>query len=182
MALFNTRFCDYVFFTFLCSLSFFDAAVHNAPYCNMAIYSNPHRRRYADATNYPDLFRKVYWGAFTLETSLDGKVVSPEADIVANRNYFVEHFNIKNVRKPLKAERIMLRNGMDRTTNCQTDHEELYVDQEGAKIQVFSHHPNNGTPGGTWTMIPPMYCPSQQTWMGRVETHDIRDQRKVCGM
>jgi len=136
--------------------------------------------KYADTTEYPKLFHKTYWGRFDVIS--DEEYPAPEDGIIGNRNLFVKTYNIASVRQEgLRMEKNLLLNNRDKGTNCTADHIELYVDKDKNKMQVFSHHPNNGEPCGSWNEIPPMYSSNQKTWMRWVTNKDIAEQRKAVG-
>ena len=89
------------------------------------------------ATKYPSLFNN-YWGAFTLPRNADA--ITPE--IIANRNQFVEEFNI--VRQATWQILQAFAN------SARHDHPEAYRTAAAGVILVCSNY--SGLPDARWGM------------------------------
>jgi hypothetical protein len=86
--------------------------------------------RYYEKTNYPQLFKKTYWGTFNADTD-----PNYSSKIVANRNLFVENYKIISVLEP--KDRDVVRNSCDLF-----DHDEYYKTRDGKVVLLTSPYPN----------------------------------------
>jgi hypothetical protein len=81
----------------------------------------------AGATNYPNLFKKAYWGTHT--------AWNPQ--IIANRNQFVKDYAIMDALDPPRYFK-WGPNGYDPVPEMFFDHVEFYMDERGGLILVTS--------------------------------------------
>lgn len=82
----------------------------------------PSVKKYSKYTNYPRLFSNTYWGNFATENG-------PDAQIVANRNKFVQEYGILKHRQdyPKYLSRIFgFKNGFFEYVGDFWDHVEVY--------------------------------------------------------
>lgn len=92
--------------------------------------STAQKLRYADYTNFPQIFRNVYWGTF---------LGDPGDSTPKNRNKFVEDYSII---KAVKAPKCMAFDYILYPTTSGREHErdhfESYVDKDNNYVFVFS--------------------------------------------
>lgn len=87
--------------------------------------------RVYEGTKYPELFKKTYWGSFTIDNS------DVTNDIFNNRNKFIEKFGIiKRNKLPQYIEKII----EEYRKNIHLDHIECYKTQDNHYIIVSSHY------------------------------------------
>tara|TARA_B110000977_G_C11043561_1_gene479690 strand:+ start:474 stop:896 length:423 start_codon:yes stop_codon:yes gene_type:complete len=127
-----------------------------------------HGPKYYEYTEYPEIYKKVYWGNFRSE-------VFREEEMITNRNNFIKTYNVKNVRcghklsnKDEKSEVLFMRErGLD--------HIELYTTRDGKKIQVCSQ---NKEAGEGWEEIAAMYSSQFGTYLRCVTLKQMREEYK----
>ena len=136
---------------------------------------------YADATAYPALYRKTYWGNFEL-----GKNSLIPDVIVENRNAFAEEHGGKKLKfidsGPARVRRIAFGGKYPGRCLSDVDHVEIYRAPDGAYLVVVSPyvetkpeaehvaHYASTLPG--FTKLPPMYATNARTMMRRITRAD----------
>ena len=114
-------------------------------------------KNYAEQTNYPQLFKRTYWGAFKGEC---------DPVIIANRNKMVEEFGIV---------RIVNQNMSFAMTFL--EHAEMYVacDISKYKVLVESRYDGLDMTQFGFTPYPPIYSSETTSWIRKF--YDYRDTR-----
>ena len=115
---------------------------------------------YADATAYPKIFSKVYWGWFEFSEQLEDIIIS-------NRNQLITDFDIARCKSKSKIPAYV-----DNIINpSYLDHSEVYHNTDGDYIIISSPY---GTPKAEdhltngWSEIYPIYNTSARTFMKKV--------------
>ncbi len=122
---------------------------------------------YSQYTNYPRIFKDVYWGNFTINIKEEISYRESFMELCSNRNKFVEDFSIvKLINKPTR--KITERTLDELYPWCR--HIEYYKCSDNKKIVIFSKFVKNENEHDTYikkgyTMIPPLYALDQNTYM-----------------
>jgi len=124
------------------------------------------QKRYADMTNYPDIFRNTYWGVFSCEGREE--YMKP---IFENRNRFAENFpTIKNANYRKSKHRYFFELIFERVRREGTSDDHIeYYDTGYSFIGISSHYCDESN-HATWQkygfrLIDPLYAPDQSTYM-----------------
>jgi len=113
--------------------------------------------KYAELTNYDKIYKDVYWGAFTVSSSLD----LPKISIIHARNWFIQKYKIISV-KDCPTKLINMRRELN------LDHTECYEDAHGRLIYLYSMYDKHQVPH--FTTINSMYSSNQRTAIQIFET------------
>jgi hypothetical protein len=90
-------------------------------------------KRYCDYTNYPKIYKKVYWGGFDVEDN--SKL---DSDIFDNRNKFVQDYNVRNIGSCQSID-VFISLGMNKGLYRKMfDHVEVYKTNDSKYIIVVS--------------------------------------------
>jgi hypothetical protein len=105
---------------------------------------------YSSLTEYPKIYSKTYWGAFSKD---------PEQPIIVNRNLFIKKYNIK-IYKRLNRKMFHFYDYRERIL----DHVESYITKNKYVIIVTSPYAFNGNSTG-WYEIEQLYSSYTTTFM-----------------
>ena len=123
--------------------------------------------RFYECTDYPEIYKKVYWGNFNAHS------VFREDEMITNRNNFIKLYNIKNVREQYKLDEstwekcALKKKGLD--------HIELYSTKDGKKMQVCSQNKNAGE---GWEEVSAMYSSQFGTYVRYVTMKQVREEHR----
>jgi len=129
----------------------------------------------ADLTDHPELFGKVYWGAFNADKNPEAS----DPDIISNRNAFAKSWKLRS------ASRAQYLPGMYSPSSYDPDallpvydfdHAELYRDEAGALVLVCSNYGKTPPPAAMEMQpVAPMYSEDAATFAARYAT--LKDLR-----
>jgi len=119
-------------------------------------------------TNYPEIYRHVYWSGFTLGDE------SHTEEIIENRNKFIEDFDIVKVDTSQTRGYIQKRLKNHSTTRNTTDHLEFYRNSSGGAVLLNSPYVQEECRG----MDPyvKMYHPNANTFIQHFDS--LKDARQ----
>lgn len=133
------------------------------------------RRTAASLTDRPELFGKVYWGAFNADKNPEAS----DPDILANRNAFVESWKVRSVSRAQYLPGTYSPHSYDHDALLPAydfDHAELYRDEAGALVLVCSNYGTTPPPPALEMQpVPPMYSEDATTYAARFTT--LKDLR-----
>lgn len=140
---------------------------------------------FSDATNYPKIFERTYWGAFN--TKDNGRRTNVE-QIYKNRNDFVQKENIKcvapskiNCYSTYKANLFRLPRTPECIYTCSFDHVEVYLTNDNKVVIINSPYVadeqflfQNG-----WEPYAEMYFSGVKTYIKRISKEQLKLENKI---
>lgn len=125
------------------------------------------RRTAASLTDHPELFGKVYWGAFNADKNPEA--VDPA--IITNRNAFARDWRLKRQSQAQYLPGTYSPSSYDHDAMAPVydfDHAELYRDETGALVLVCSNYGTTPPPPALGMQeVPPMYSNDATTFAAR---------------
>ena len=129
-------------------------------------------RKYADYTEYPNIFQIPYWGNHRL-AQREGIWNTDITAICNNRNKFIKDYDIEKYHKPslkmMDKSRVLKKIYEGQVSIDIRDHIEFYICRDKTLISVFSKcvdiDEHNLIISQGYKLIPPLYFKEQNTYM-----------------
>lgn len=124
--------------------------------------------RFYELTKYKKIYSSTYWGAFDTESN---DLIN--ANIIENRNYFIEENNIKRKIKQNYLPRYILE-FIDTLPKQFIDHVEVYKNEDKKIIIITSPYVYNDIPPQPFEQIYNLYTTNSKTFMCSLYPEDIK--------